>query len=294
MKKSPMKKISTTVCVLLTLLLSPLTLAASNAQITQISENVFAVFLNHYHSLVVIGDKGVLITDPANPARAEALQTEIAKLTDLPVTEVVLSHEHYDHVGGTEVFKEADIYAHQATRPVFRIDTTGQAPASVDQYVQDNTTLKIGETQVDLLHFGAADGVGMLALHLPAEKVVFTADLYETNQLTDQRWLADSNFLGSRKLLNALTEFEPEYAITTHSAELDPEQLQLAADFYNDLYAAVEPPLSKAMAEGFPAVMALMATLPEQVKLDKYKDFKNYDHLPAHVERMIFSIFHGG
>ena len=152
LNKSPMKKISTTVCVLLTLLLSPLTMAASNAQITQISENVFAVFLNHYHSLVVIGDKGVLITDPANPARAKALQTEIAKLTDLPVTEVVLSHEHYDHVGGTEVFKEADIYAHQATRPVFRIDTTGQAPASVDQYVQDNTTLKIGETQVDLLH----------------------------------------------------------------------------------------------------------------------------------------------
>lgn len=288
-----MKKLLTGISVLLTLLASPL-FAAQPAGITKVSDNVYAVFLQYYHSLVVIGDDGVLITDPANAIRAKALKETVAKLTDLPVNKIILSHEHYDHVGGTEVFPDAEIYAHKATAPVFKLDVTGQAPASVDSYVGDQTSLMMGDTRVDLLHVGAADGVGMLAVHLPEEKLVFTADLYETNQLTDARWLADSNYLGGRKLLNTLVDFQPEYAITTHSAELDPQQLQLAAEFYNQLYAAVEPEVQKAMQQGYPAVIALMDSLPQSLKLPDYENFTNYDHLPAHVERMIFSIFHGG
>ena len=268
--------------------------AAQNPNVTKISDNVYSMFLSHYQSLVVIGEEGVLITDPANSNRAKELKTEVAKLTSLPINKIVLTHEHYDHVGGTEVFPQAEIYAHHATEPVFRIDVTGQAPSKVDNYVGDRTRLNIGKTSVDLLHFGASDGVGMLAIHLPKEQVVLSADLYETGEITNKMWLADSNYLGSRTLLNELVKLKPKYAITTHSAEIDPKELKLAADFYNDLYAVVSPELEVAMKQGFGAIVQTLNTLPKEVKLPKYKKMRNYDHLPAHVERMILSIFHGG
>ena len=70
--------------------------------------------------------------------------------------------------------------------------------------------------------------------------------------------------------------------------------LKLGADFYNDLYDAVAPQVREAVKQGFSAVMKVHEDLPKEVNLEKYKDFKNYDHLPSHVRRMILCIFHGG
>ncbi|MBQ4838708.1 MULTISPECIES: MBL fold metallo-hydrolase [Pseudoalteromonas] len=269
-------------------------ISAQQANVQKLSENVYSAFLLHYQSLIVIGDKGVLITDPANTQRATLLKSTISKLTSLPVTKIVLSHEHYDHVGGTEVFPNAEIYAHQAANSIFRLDVTGQAPKTVHHYVGDNTKLVVGKTTINLLHFGAADGVGMIAVHLPNEQVVYSADLYEVGAITQGAFIADTNYLGSRKLLNALVSFGPKYAITAHSKNLDPKHLQIAADFYNDLFNAVEPALQEAMKKSADATMSLAKSLPKQVKLPKYRDLGNYSDLPQHVERMVYSIFHGG
>ncbi|ESP93987.1 MULTISPECIES: MBL fold metallo-hydrolase [Pseudoalteromonas] len=271
-----------------------LQISAKEASVQKLSDNVYSVFLFHYQSLIIIGDKGVLITDPANTQRAILLKSTISKLTPLPVTKIVLSHEHYDHVGGTEVFPNAEIYAHQATNSIFRLDVTGQAPKTVHHYVGDNTNLVVGETTINLLHFGAADGVGMIAIHLPNEQVVYSADLYEVDAITQGAFIADTNYLGGRKLLNALVSFEPKFAITAHSKSMDPKHLQVAADFYNDLFNAVEPAVQEAMKKDAIATMDIANTLPKQVKLPKYKDLRNYNDLPQHVERMVYSVFHGG
>ena len=280
------------------LLVSLLALAspsyARDANVQKMTNNVYSIFLHYYHSLVVIGDKGVLITDPANHVRAGILKTEIAKLTKLPVSHIILSHEHYDHVGGTEVFPDAEIYAQRSTQSVFQLDVLGLAPPRVHHPFDTKANISMGGTEVALHHYGAGDGVATTVVHLPKEKVVYSADLYEVGAITEGKWLDDSNYVGSRLILNKLVEFKPNYAVTAHSLSLDPKHLKLGAEFYNDLYDAVAPQVRAAVKQGFPAVMKAYEELPKKVKLDKYKDLKNYDHLPAHVKRMVLSLFHGG
>ena len=267
---------------------------AQEANVQKITGSVFSIFLHYYHSLVVIGDKGVLLTDPANSVRAGILKTEIAKLTKLPVNRIVLSHEHYDHVGGTGVFPDAEIYAQKSTQSVFQLDELGLVPQKVHHPFDTKATISMGSTEVELHHYGAGDGVATTIVHLPKEKVVYSADIYEAGAITESKWLDDSNYVGSRLILNKLVELKPNYAITAHSLNLEPKHLQLGADFYNDLYDAVAPQVRAAVKQGFPAVMKVYEELPKEVKLPKYKDFKNYDHLPAHVKRMVLSLFHGG
>ena len=267
---------------------------AQEAKVQKISNNVYAVFIQYYHSLVVIGDKGVLITDPANSGRADILKAEIAKLTPLPISHIVLSHEHYDHVGGTDVFPRAEIYAQQCTQSVFPLDELGIVPKKVHHLFVTDATIFMGKTEVELHHYGAGDGVATTIVYLPKEKVVYSADIYEVGSITDGKWLDDSNYVGSRLILNKLVALKPKHAITAHSLSLDPKHLQLGADFYNDLYDAVSPKVREAVKNGFPAVMKVHDELPKEIRLDKFKDFKNYDHLPSHVRRMILSIFHGG
>lgn len=72
------------------------------------------------NSTVVIDDDGVLVVDThINPAVARAVIDKIRSLTDSPVTYVVNTHWHDDHVNGNHEFRKAfpdvRIVSHRAT-----------------------------------------------------------------------------------------------------------------------------------------------------------------------------------
>ncbi|MDA7965617.1 MBL fold metallo-hydrolase [Ruegeria sp.] len=283
----------------LTASLGALTLGAhmAQAEMTPLGDNVYMHFSNYYSSLVVIGDNGVLVVDPAWTDRAKTMQAEIAGITDKPVTHVVLTHEHYDHVGGTEVFEDAQIVCHATCQKFFDLDVLGGAPDTVNQSFEDELTIDLGGKQVELLHMGSGDGVATTIVSVPADKVVATADMYDADSLTDSMWLEDRNYLGMRKILNELASWDLNHSVSGHSASTDVAALRDHAAFLNDLYDAVKTELDAAMAEGGPqAAFALLGgDLPGQIDLPAYKDWNGYDeHLSTHAWRMGMSIMHGG
>lgn len=66
---------------------------------------------------VVINDEDVLIADSnITPAAAWALQEELKEITDKPVRHVVLTHFHFDHAHGSQIYgPEVDIIGHEYT-----------------------------------------------------------------------------------------------------------------------------------------------------------------------------------
>ena len=60
----------------------------------------------HYGTIFYVGDKGVLLFDPLE-ARGEQLRKAIAEVTPLPVTAMVYSHDHADHIGDARGFVDA-------------------------------------------------------------------------------------------------------------------------------------------------------------------------------------------
>ncbi|MGD9800543.1 MAG: MBL fold metallo-hydrolase [Parvularculaceae bacterium] len=76
-------------------------------------------------TLIVIGENGVLLFDPAGtPLVGERVLAKVADLTDLPVTHMVISHWHGDHSQGAyrilEKFPDAEIIAHEFTASAIR------------------------------------------------------------------------------------------------------------------------------------------------------------------------------
>ncbi len=65
----------------------------------RVTERVWWVSRHFYGSLFYVGTRGVLLLDPFLGG-AEATVKAVASVTDLPVTAVVYSHFHADHVGG--------------------------------------------------------------------------------------------------------------------------------------------------------------------------------------------------
>lgn len=280
---------------LVLLVLSNTTFAEDRNATTKITDNVYSHFSGYYTSLIVVGDEGVLITDPANSYRAASLKRAIEKITSLPVTHVVLSHEHYDHVGGTELFDKAEVIIQEKALPVFKLDVLGMAPKSVSKTFKDKYTVNMGKTSVEVLHFGfPSDGIANSVIHLPNERLVFSADFYEDNEIVSKKYIDAFNVLGARATLNKLVELNPKYAIASHSPNADVQDLKIAAAFYNDLYAVTKAELDTASVQGYEAIQAFSATFPQKLRLEKYKHLNNYEDLFRHAERMIESILHGG
>ena len=59
----------------------------------------------YYSTIFYVGDQGVLVFDPLQGSEKQ-LREAIASVTQLPVTAVVYSHDHADHIGDSTPFIE--------------------------------------------------------------------------------------------------------------------------------------------------------------------------------------------
>lgn len=261
--------------------------------LVELAPDVYSYFLHGFNSLIVVSEDGVLVTDPSNDERAAAIKEAVAGLTDAPVTWIVMSHEHYDHAGGFEPFEEAQIACHQNCQAVFDLDPFGATPESVDLEFSDFAAIQMGDIAVELHYLAPGDGDATAVVYLPAEQILFTADIYEPRALTHGAFMDDSNSTGRQKILNAVSEWPLKYAITSHSPDMDPYSVYENARFLNDLNAAVLDAVANSERAGFAAVFETYLN-PGSVRLPQYSDWEGYEeHIDRHVQRMVMSIYHG-
>jgi len=65
----------------------------------------------------IVGDEDVTLFDTTySPAAARAIAADVARVTTLPIATVVISHHHWDHAWGTQVFPSARVIGHANTR----------------------------------------------------------------------------------------------------------------------------------------------------------------------------------
>lgn len=151
----------------------------------------------------VITPQSVVVIDAlGSPRLAERLTAEIRKLTPLPISDVILTHYHADHIYGLQYFKQlgARITAHVAAKEYIQSDTahlrleasrTDLAPwiddktrlVLADTWINGPTSLKIGGWVFEIDHVGPSHTPEDLTVFVPDEKVLFAGDLFFNGRL---------------------------------------------------------------------------------------------------------------
>ena len=279
------------ILVLAAALAIPVSVQAQEAAMDQIGDGVFHFEAFGYSSLVVVGEEGVLVMDTAFTPRAQVMKAEIAKVTDAPVTHVVFSHEHYDHIGGSEVFENAQIVCHDACKYITEMSTFFPMP-EIDIEYDYELTIDLGGIEVDLLHPASGDGIATTVAHVPSVGVVFSADMYEPKEFAHPRSPRNSNMLGSQIILNKLLELEPVYAINGHSSGNSLEALKENAELLDKLNVELTRQFREALASGGMQEMFQVAlNIDKTLEMEEYADWKNYEGgFGAYARRMALSL----
>src|SRR5688572_18888312 len=140
-------------------------------EVDKLKDNLYVLKGGGGNSSVFITASGVVVVDTKNPGWGQPLLDAIRKLTDKPVTTIINTHTHGDHVSGNVEFADnVEIIAHENTaanmkemRPnssaapnpnppnIFR-DNKGKGLPT--RTVGDAMTIGRGAEQIDLRYFG--------------------------------------------------------------------------------------------------------------------------------------------
>jgi cyclase len=210
------------------------------------------------NTAVFVTAKGVTLVDTKNPGWGQPLLDKVKTLTDKPVTTVINTHLHYDHVSGNVAMPAtAEIVAHvnnarniatpnrvvgSTTEPqnVFKENPGKGIPKRT---FTDKLTLGSGADQVDLYYFGPAHTGGDAFVAFPAHRVMHAGDVYPRNGLP----IMDKNNGGSgveyantvRKAIKGVPNIDT--IINGHTnANTTPADMTRFADFVADFVAHVQ------------------------------------------------------
>jgi glyoxylase-like metal-dependent hydrolase (beta-lactamase superfamily II) len=138
----------------------------------------------------IVGDTGVIVIDAqiSVPA-ANALLAEIAKVTDKPVSTVILTHSDPDHINGlpalprgVAVIAQTETGAAIARVIADPVSNGMPPPVEIRDYVPTQTvkareSLTLDGVPVILIHAAPAHTDGDLIVYLPEQKLVYAGDL---------------------------------------------------------------------------------------------------------------------
>jgi glyoxylase-like metal-dependent hydrolase (beta-lactamase superfamily II) len=74
---------------------------AKGYRVQDLGSGLYMITDNGYQSMFLVYDRGVVVMD-APPSFAVHIPEAIAKITDKPITHLIYSHSHADHIGGAK------------------------------------------------------------------------------------------------------------------------------------------------------------------------------------------------
>ena len=212
--------------------LSSTALAQDNYTMTEVADGIYSYGDGFVYSGIVVSDDGVAVIDPMNPTHAERTLQAIQEITDQPVRYVIYSHNHWDHIGGGQVFKDAGatIVSHVDARD-WLLEHPNLAVIVPDEVWEDDVhTLELGNKMIELHFFGPNHGQGMVVARFAEDNIIFTADLVVPNRVGFAT-LPDFIPMEWERTLAEIQELEYDTVMFTHNAHHPAHHRQWSLSF---------------------------------------------------------------
>ena len=205
------------------------------------------------NTAVFVTTSGVVVVDTKNPGWGQPIIDTIKKLTDKPITTIINTHTHGDHVSGNVEFPATvDVVAHENAAASMKRMKNAAGTNIFEEHkghglpkrtYEDRLTIGSGADRIDLHYYGRGHTDGDTWVLFPALRIVHAGDIFSGKNLP----LLDTNNGGTgleigdtlAKAHTGLTKVA-DTIITGHSTQMPLAALGEYAQFNRDFLAYVQ------------------------------------------------------
>jgi glyoxylase-like metal-dependent hydrolase (beta-lactamase superfamily II) len=151
-------------------------------EVDKIKPNLYVLKGGGGNTAVFVTANGVVVVDAKNPGWGTPILDKIKELTSKPVTTLINTHTHGDHVSGNVEFPATvDVVVQENTKTnmekmdIFK-QNNGRGMAK--KTFKDKMTLGKGDDQIDLYYFGSGHTNGDAIVVFPALRTAHLGDLF--------------------------------------------------------------------------------------------------------------------
>ena len=169
-------------------------------EVEKLKDNLFVLRGNGGggNTAVFVQANGVTVVDTKNPGWGQPILSKIKELTPKPVTTIINTHTHGDHVSGNVAFPASvDIVTHENTKtrmaemktyygrkePPVNVFKASNGQGLPKRSFKDRMSLGSGSDQVELYYFGRGHTDGDAWVVFPSLRVLHAGDIFSGKNL---------------------------------------------------------------------------------------------------------------
>ena len=215
-------------------------------EVEKLKDNLYLLKGGGGNTAVFITASGVVVVDTKNPGWGQPLLDKIKEITAKPVTTIINTHTHGDHVSGNVEFPATvDVVVQENTKtnmqgmPIFQ---TSNGTGLPKRTFKDKMTIGNGADRIDLYYFGRGHTNGDAWIVFPTLRIAHAGDIFSGKNLP----LLDMNNGGSGVDIGTTLEkahggiSNVDSVITGHSTVMPWADLAEYSRFNKDFLASVQ------------------------------------------------------
>ena len=209
----------------------------------EIADGIFYITEGWYFMLAVVHDDGVIIVDAPPTIGPQFMGgnilNAIAEITDKPISHVIYSHHHIDHIGAANVYPpDVTIIAQDECAEYVRTANDPQRPA-VTQTFKDNLTLDVGGQTLQLDYHGNIHCPGNIFIYAPNQKILMNIDVIFPGWVPFSSLAMASDLRGFLKGHDVALSYDFDTFVPGHLSRLgNRDDVEVQKQYFQDLVDA--------------------------------------------------------
>jgi glyoxylase-like metal-dependent hydrolase (beta-lactamase superfamily II) len=217
---------------------------AKGYRIEEMGKGLYLLTDNAIQSMFMVYETGVVVLD-APQAYAGKIRGAIREVTDKPITHLVYSHSHADHIGGARTLGgKPIIVAQEETKRLLVRDNDPERPLPTMTF-KDQYTLKVGSQVLELSYHGDGHEPGNTFIYAPAQKTLMVIDLVFPGWIPWRRLAVAHEVQAYFDHIELIRKLPFEKIVGGHVTRWGThEDVELQSAFLNDLKATAKTALA--------------------------------------------------
>ena len=217
---------------------------AKGYRLQDLGSGLYMITDNAIQSMFLVYDRGVVVIDaPQN--LASFIPKAIAEVSDQPITHLIYSHSHADHIGGAKALGgHPTIIAHEETLRLLKRDADPNRPLPTVTF-SDKYTLRVGNQVLELSYHGNGHEPGNIFIYAPKQRVLMVVDIVFPGWMPWRRFAVAQDINGYFAQVEEIRKMDWDTYIGGHVARTGTHaDVDVQAEFNNDVKQAAATALA--------------------------------------------------